>query len=150
MAAINNGERWITSAGRLSNFSLKETECRCGCGHNPIHQTLIDLLQEIRDTLGAPININCAARCETHNAKVGGVKNSFHVQGMAADIAIKDDYSGGDKPSEALYEDMKYIEIPCIIKYPGRYFCHIDIRQTDKPIRLAEQNGTYIPIDFGV
>lgn len=36
--------------------------------------------------LGVKINVTSGRRCATHNAAVGGAKNSQHLQGMAADI----------------------------------------------------------------
>jgi uncharacterized protein YcbK (DUF882 family) len=45
-------------------------------------------LQGIRDLLGLPVLINSGYRTAEHNRAVGGVKNSFHLKGMAADIII--------------------------------------------------------------
>ena len=44
------------------------------------------VLQPIRDTLGAPVYINSGYRSKRLNARVGGVPNSRHLQGKAADI----------------------------------------------------------------
>ena len=44
------------------------------------------VLQPLRDTLGAPVYINSGYRSKRLNAKVGGVPNSRHLQGKAADI----------------------------------------------------------------
>jgi hypothetical protein len=76
------------------------------------------------------------------------VKNSFHIQGMAADIAVKDEMTGDDKKSELLYDEIKRTDAPCIIRYDDRHFCHIDIRQVDNPIGFACQKNTgiYVPI----
>lgn len=69
-------------------FTEDEMRCHC-CGQLPengIDQNLYDLLDDIREKVGQPININCAYRCPAHNAEVGGVPNSEHVQGSAADL----------------------------------------------------------------
>ena len=47
---------------------------------------LIDLCQKIRDYINAPVYINSGYRCPYYNQVVGGVFNSYHVQGLAADI----------------------------------------------------------------
>lgn len=47
-------------------------------------------LQVLRDFLGEPIRINSAYRSPAHNKAIGGVKNSQHVLGRAADIKVKD------------------------------------------------------------
>ncbi len=44
-------------------------------------------LQNLRDLFGHPIRVNSGYRCPYVNAIVGGVKNSSHLQGLAADIA---------------------------------------------------------------
>ena len=46
-------------------------------------------LQRLRDRLGVPISINSGYRSPEHNKRVGGVANSQHVTGKAADIAAK-------------------------------------------------------------
>jgi uncharacterized protein YcbK (DUF882 family) len=46
-------------------------------------------LQVLRDYLQKPINVNSGYRNPEYNAKIGGVKNSFHMKGMAADIHVK-------------------------------------------------------------
>ena len=44
------------------------------------------VLQPLRDKVGAPVYINSGYRSKKLNAKVGGVKNSRHLLGKAADI----------------------------------------------------------------
>ena len=45
-------------------------------------------LQVLRGSLGKSIRINSGYRSPAHNAKIGGVKNSQHVLGKAADIKV--------------------------------------------------------------
>ncbi len=44
------------------------------------------VLQPLRDAIGRPVYINSGYRSERLNARVGGVPNSRHLQGRAADI----------------------------------------------------------------
>ena len=44
------------------------------------------MLQPIRDAWGKPIKVTSGYRCPRLNTMVGGVKNSQHVLGQAADI----------------------------------------------------------------
>lgn len=44
------------------------------------------VLDPLREAWGGPIIITSGYRCEALNARVGGVKNSYHTRGMAADI----------------------------------------------------------------
>lgn len=41
----------------------------------------------MRNYCGKPLIINSGYRCEKHNAAEGGVDNSYHTKGMAADVA---------------------------------------------------------------
>lgn len=43
-------------------------------------------LDQIREKFGAPIIVTSGFRCQKLNKKVGGVPNSFHLTGQAADI----------------------------------------------------------------
>ncbi|HDC4621178.1 TPA: serine/threonine protein kinase [Enterobacter asburiae] len=111
--------------GDLSeHFSRSEFACRCGCGFSSVSAELIMVLEDIRMQFGAAVKINSGCRCEQNNAKVGGVTNSPHVQGIAADIVVS-------CCTPSLVAD--YLEC----KYPDRYgigrytsFTHIDVRQS--------------------
>ena len=48
----------------------------------------LEVLQPLRDYVGAPVHINSGYRCPELNMAVGGVKNSQHCRGEAADIRI--------------------------------------------------------------
>jgi len=75
------------------NFSIDEFQCKCGCKMPAdVHVNIVKLannLQVLRNHLKRPITINSAYRCENHNRNIGGVPNSQHVQGKAADIVVK-------------------------------------------------------------
>ena len=49
-----------------------------------------NLLESARQAIGCPIIINSGFRNADVNRRVGGVKNSQHLQGQAADIRPKD------------------------------------------------------------
>ena len=75
--------------GDLSeHFSRKEFECKCGCGADEVFPGLIDALEELRSRVNEPIIIVSGVRCKAHNLYVGGVPNSAHLRGKAADIRI--------------------------------------------------------------
>ena len=61
------------------NFKVSEFACKC-CGENRIDQRILDMAQVIRDELGVPIHVNSGYRCAEHNARVGGVKGSYHTK----------------------------------------------------------------------
>lgn len=53
---------------------------------NVVQESLLELLDTIRESYGAPIVVTSGYRSEAHNRAVGGVKNSYHTQGLAADL----------------------------------------------------------------
>ena len=71
------------------HFNSDELECHCNTKHtNSIHQGLLEKLEALRKLVGGAIKVNCAYRCETHNQNIGGVKDSQHLRGFAADIVV--------------------------------------------------------------
>lgn len=83
------------------NFSFSEFMCKCencnGWGdassHAAVRQNIINLvntiLQPLRDKLDEAIFISSGVRCSAHNRAVGGVPDSRHLVGQAADIVTK-------------------------------------------------------------
>ena len=51
---------------------------------------LADYLDGIREKLGKPILVNSGFRCPALNKAVGGVANSQHLKGLAADVVCSD------------------------------------------------------------
>jgi len=52
-------------------------------------QKLASQLQILRNNINKPITINSGYRSPEHNKSIGGVQNSQHVLGKAADIKVK-------------------------------------------------------------
>ena len=50
-------------------------------------QDFLDLLDKARERAGVPFRITSGYRSKQHNKDVGGVKNSSHRYGLAADIS---------------------------------------------------------------
>ena len=69
-----------------THFSEHELTCRCGCGLNAATEELLDLAEACRMILNTSMVVHCATRCATHNAEVGGEKNSKHITGQAMDF----------------------------------------------------------------
>ena len=80
---------------RLSEFTRSDTAKRLGIENecSSVEQVLNlaylchMVLQPLRDRFG-PIRINSGYRCPELNSAVGGVKNSQHLRGEAADIHL--------------------------------------------------------------
>lgn len=117
----------FNTAGKLgSHFDSSEFTCHC-CGQGTVDPRLIELLEELRAKVGKPIHVNCGYRCPKHNAEVGGVQNSQHVKGTAADITIP--AISFDKAAEL----VKSLPFDGTGFYPplsagGAWFIHLDVR----------------------
>ncbi|MBR2208652.1 MAG: DUF882 domain-containing protein [Synergistaceae bacterium] len=108
------------------NFKVGEFACHCGKCENKIEQEIIDIAQKIRERAGCPIHINSGYRCPVHNKNVGGVANSKHTLGLAADLSC----SIGAINLFVLIADMKAKgELPDLdyaILYIKKNFVHVD------------------------
>ena len=75
------------------NFKKAEFDSKDGaCMPNDVLQNVANLAKEIqviRDTAGVSITINSGYRSPAHNKKIGGVADSQHVKGKAADLTPK-------------------------------------------------------------
>ena len=72
---------------RWPSFSQREIACK-GTGSIQINEDALDKLQALRDRLGKPLVLTSAYRSPEHNRKVGGAKNSLHMQGIAFDVRM--------------------------------------------------------------
>lgn len=115
----------------LSEFKSKDTDSF----PNDVLVNLIELIKQldiIRNYINEPIIVNSGYRTPEHNAIVGGVKSSYHIQGKAADIRTKK-YS-----ATQLYDIIKMLQNDNKINlgyaqvYKSRGFVHVDIGPTRK------------------
>ena len=75
----------------IEYFTRDEFRCKCGgkyCNGYPAEpdERMVRIADAIRKRIGKPITVNSGLRCKTHNANVGGVSNSQHLYGTAADL----------------------------------------------------------------
>ena len=89
------------------NFTLEELVFSITANNHGINNTpsaearaclkrlAVEILQPIRDAWGKPIVISSGYRCPKLNAIVGGVKNSQHILGQAADIKASNPSENG-------------------------------------------------------
>ena len=75
----------------IKHFAREDFKCKCGgryCNGFPSEpdERMVRIADAIRKRIGKPISVNSGIRCKTHNANVGGVSNSQHLYGTAADL----------------------------------------------------------------
>lgn len=113
----NNGNTYLSK-----NFQGKEFACKDGSDYILVSTDLVKLLQNIRDHFGQAVTINSAYRNASYNRKVGGVSNSQHIYGTAADIVVR-----GVTPLEvAQYVETVQPNNGGIGVYDS--FTHVDVR----------------------
>lgn len=128
------------------NFSYDEliassTAKRLGLDNTPgeeekekLRQLAEDILQPIRDAWKSPIIVNSAYRSEEVNKAVGGVKNSQHRLGEAADITI-----GGKERNRKLFNfiykliNQGKIKVGQLIDEYNYSWVHISLPRKNKP-----------------
>lgn len=103
------------------NFKVKEFACKDGSDPIFIAPELVTILQKVRDHFGKAVTINSAYRTPTHNKSVGGVAQSQHTYGTAADIKIAGiapqkiyDYVDSLMPNKGgvgLYEAFVHVDV---------------------------------------
>lgn len=107
-------------------FDRSEFACHCGgkyCNGFPAEpkEKLIRVADKIRKAKKAPATVSSGVRCQTHNANVGGVSNSRHLQGKAMDFCV-----AGLSANQLLAEVKKYPEIRYAYAIDSS-FVHMDI-----------------------
>ena len=136
----DKGARWGTAMGDLSaHFSKAELACHC-CGELKIEQGLIDALEQLRSLAGREILVRDGYRCHAYNQEVGGVTDSEHTRGLAADVDI---------PGLSLQQMYELaLQIPILAEggigvYDGG-FLHLEVGQYGA--RWARVRGQYVGV----
>ncbi len=105
-----------------SHFNTREFRCK-HCGELMLHYDLVLALEKLRAEIGKPLVITSGYRCKVHNKAIGGVKNSGHTKGYAADIALP--YGFTHKLfREIIWNTRKITGIKRVGSYPDKLFCH--------------------------
>ena len=126
-----------------ANFKVREFRSKCGSDEILIEDKLVTLLQKMRDKFGV-VNISSAYRTPAYNKKAGGVSNSQHLYGLAADITIQD--------TSRLLEAAQYAEkigftgVGLDDKY--QKFLHVDTRSGKSFFRYRAIGSTYSVSSF--
>lgn len=109
----------------LRYFRPHEFACRCGCSRGPGEMDMDFLLRLDRARLeaGFPFVVTSGFRCEEHNRAVGGVVNSSHLEGLAADIELPEDGALRHRMMAAMLRNFLRVGL-------GIDFVHVDVDVT--------------------
>ena len=125
------------------HFSLEElcasaTAKARGIQNRPNAQQIISLvylaayvLEPLREAMHEPIPISSGFRCEQLNRAVGGVSNSQHMRGQAADLCIDGDLKKGRKWFDYIKTHLNFDQLIWEHSSSGTYWVHVSFVHPD-------------------
>ena len=138
---------------RLSkNFTLAEmcasdTAKSKGIKNEPDTQAVVNLtalcahvLQPLRNWWGNEVKIGSGYRCAKLNAAVGGVKNSQHMTGQAADLCIDGDKQKGWHWFNFIKDHLDFDQLIWEHNAKGSYWVHVSYCADGKNRRQVIDN----------
>ena len=119
------------------HFTMEElyasaTATAKGINNKPSVQQMINLvylcayvLEPLRVAMGEPIKIGSGFRCQALNKAVGGVYNSQHLKGQAADLCIDGDIQKGRKWFNYIKNHLPFDQLIWEHNSKGTYWVHV-------------------------
>ena len=126
------------------NFTLEElcasaTAKAKGIRNNPGQTDIVNLcalvhqiLQPLRNAMNEPIKIGSGYRSLALNRAVGGVSNSQHMKGEAADLCIDGDMAKGRKWFNWIAKNCDFDQLILEHNTKGSYWVHVSYRADGK------------------
>lgn len=109
-----------------------------GINNKPSVQQMINLvylcafvLEPLRVAMGEPIKIGSGFRCQALNKAVGGVYNSQHMKGQAADLCIDGDRQKGRKWFNYIKNHLPFDQLIWEHNSKGTYWVHVSFVYPD-------------------
>lgn len=111
----------------MENFKLSEFSNRPmpEAIRQNIEKLVRHLLDPLRNALGYPVQITSGYRNAEHNRRVGGVFNSDHLRGCAADFILP----GHPAPAEAVLRVIRANRLPYDQLILYKTFMHLSYRE---------------------
>ena len=119
------------------HFTIEElyasaTAKRLGIDNKPNVQQVINLvylaayvLEPLRVAMNEPIKIGSGFRCQKLNKAVGGVYNSQHMKGQAADLCIDGDLEKGKRWFNYIKDNLPFDQLIMEHNSKGTYWVHV-------------------------
>jgi hypothetical protein len=89
------------------------------------------VLEPLRMAMNEPIPISSGFRCERLNRAVGGVSNSQHTKGQAADLCIGGDIEKGKRWFSWIKNHLKFDQLIWEHSSNGTYWVHVSFVHPD-------------------
>lgn len=89
------------------------------------------VLEPLRVALGEPIKISSGFRCQALNKAVGGVTNSQHCKGQAADLCIDGDMDKGKRWFDYIRKHLDFDQLIWEHNAQGVYWVHVSFVHPD-------------------
>lgn len=128
----------ITKHFTLDELCASATAKARGIQNKPSAQQIIALvyltcyvLEPLREAMNEPIPISSGFRCEQLNRAVGGVSNSQHMKGQAADLCIGGDLERGKKWFNYIKNNLKFDQLIWEHSRSGIYWVHVSFVHPD-------------------
>lgn len=128
----------VTMHFTLEEMYASDTAKRLGINNKPSTQQMINLvylcayvLEPLRVAMGKPINISSGFRSQALNKAVGGVYNSQHLKGQAADIDIQGNMAFGRKIFEYIRDHLPFDQLIWEHSKSGTYWVHVSFVYPD-------------------
>ena len=108
----------VTMHFTIEELCASKTAKDKGIDNHPNTQQMINLvflaayvLEPLRVAMNEPIKIGSGFRCQKLNAAVGGVANSQHLKGQAADLCIDGDIEKGRRWFEWIKKNCEFDQL---------------------------------------
>ena len=102
----------------IEELCASDTAQKKGIANKPNTQQMINLvylaayvLEPLRVAMGEPIKIGSGFRSQELNKEVGGVWNSQHLKGQAADLCIDGDLKKGKKWFDYIRKNLPFDQL---------------------------------------
>ena len=128
----------ITKHFTLEELCASATAKARGIDHKPTVQQIVALvylacyvLEPLREAMNEQIPISSGFRCERLNRAVGGVANSQHMRGQAADLCIGGDLEKGKRWFDYIKKLLNYDQLIWEHSKTGTYWVHVSFVHPD-------------------
>ena len=122
----------VTMHFTMEELYASATATAKGINNKPSVQQMINLvylcayvLEPLRVAMGEPIKIGSGFRCQALNKAVGGVYNSQHMKGQAADLCIDGDIQKGRKWFNYIKNHLPFDQLIWEHNSKGTYWVHV-------------------------